>query len=293
MSDAAPLNARAQAQALAASLPPLLAEAQHLAAAHQLGAHGRRRAGQGEEFWQFRTALPGDPMRGIDWRRSSKTDGHFVRQLEWQTAQSVRFWIDDGRSMEFSGGEERPTKGARATVLGLAAAILLVRAGERVGLMRDPEPAKSGEAQINRMVAQLQFEPSADDHAIPNARELPQGSRAVFLSDFLGNWAAVELAVSRAADRGVKGALVQVLDPVEEAFPFDGRTVFESMTGAIRFETLRAKGLRTAYLERLAERKDALQALCGATGWRYQCHHTGDSAQGALMWLYGALEKVR
>jgi MoxR-like ATPase len=86
---------------------------------------------------------------------------------------------------------------------------------------------------------------------------------------------------------------VQVLDPDEEVFPYDGRTVFESMTGAIRFETLKAKSLREAYLSRLAERKAHLQDLCRRTGWRYHLHHTDQPAEPTLLWLYRALEKVR
>ena len=103
----------------------------------------------------------------------------------------------------------------------------------------------------------------------------------------------MEGVLGRAADRGVKGALVQVLDPDEEAFPYDGRTVFESMSGTLRFETLKAKSLRQEYLDRLAERKDRLSQAARRTGWRFQVHHTNQPAEPTLLWLYQALEKVR
>ncbi|MBZ0130711.1 MAG: DUF58 domain-containing protein [Rhodobacteraceae bacterium] len=284
---------RQQAQEHAALLPALLAEAQHLAASVVLGSHGRRRAGQGEEFWQFRSAVPGDPWRSIDWRRSARSDAHFIRQHEWQAAQSVLFWLDHGRSMAFTGDPARPTKQARANLIGLAAAILLVRGGERVGLMDDPEPPRPGQTQIDRLVAQIGAFDDGRDHGMPADHAFPRGARAVFVSDFLGPWQPLRDRVLASVDRGVAGALVQVLDPVEEAFPFDGRTEFLSISGAIRFETLRARGLRTAYLERLVERKATLQALAADTGWRYHCHHTDAPAQPALMWLYTALEKDR
>lgn len=285
-------NIRQGAQEHAALLPPLLAEARHLAAG-LMGGHGRRRAGAGDEFWQFRVALPGDSWRQVDWRRSARSDTHYIKQLEWQASQSVHFWIDRAQSMAFSGHKDRQDKGARAALLGLAAAIMLVRAGERVGLMSDPEPAKTGDRQIDKMVAQLSNDTGASDYGLPAARVFPKGSQAVFLSDFLGDWQAISAALTQAADRGVRGVLVQVLDPIEEAFPFDGRTVFESMSGAIRFETLRARGLRDEYLARLAARKAELQTVCDVTGWKYLCHHTSDSAQSALLWIYAALEKER
>jgi len=113
----------------------------------------------------------------------------------------------------------------------------------------------------------------------------------LFISDFLGDIKPIEDALLRAADRGVGGALLQILDPQEEAFPFEGRTVFESMSGGLRHETLKASDLKSRYLDRLAARKDKLQHLARITGWQFQTHHTGQSATNALLWLYNALER--
>ena len=118
---------------------------------------------------------------------------------------------------------------------------------------------------------------------------IPQ-SRAIFFSDFLGDPGPVEAALTKAADRGVRGALVQILDPSEETFPFDGRTIFQSVGGGIVHETLKAGDLRSRYLDRLAERKDRLEQLSRLTGWQYMCHHTSDSAQSALLWIYRAMD---
>jgi uncharacterized protein (DUF58 family) len=284
---------RLDARQHAALFPALLADAQRLAASVVMGSHGRRQTGPGEEFWQFRSAMPGDAWRSIDWRRSARSDAHYIRQLEWQAAQSVLFWIDGAQSMSFTGDKKRPAKGSRANMLGLAIMILLVKAGERIGLLEDFDPPKSGETQLDRIVAQLESRDQAHDYGMPDQRIFPKDSRAVFLSDFLGDWDAISEVLARASDRGVTGALVQILDPVEEAFPFDGRTEFQSMSGAIRFETLRARGLKAAYLDKLSARKQALAEIAARTGWKYLCHHTDQPAQPALMWLYSALEKAR
>ncbi len=146
--------------------------------------------------------------------------------------------------------------------------------------------------QLLRLAEVFAEDDDIADYGAPGTKGLVAHSRAIFLSDFLGDLAPVEAALTRAADRGVKGALVQILDPVEEAFPFDGRTIFESVGGTIRHETRRARDLKDRYLERLAERKDRLQSLARLTGWQYDCHHTDRSASGALLWLYQALERV-
>lgn len=284
---------RGSAEALASSLPPLLADAEHLAATVQLGQHGRRRAGMGDEFWQYRPAHAGDDARMIDWRRSARADGHFVREKEWQAAQSVHLWVDDAQSMEFTGDANRVTKADRARLLALAVSVLLIRGGERVGLADAGVPPRSGEVQLMRLAQVFSAAAGAAEYGVPEARAMQPLSRAVFLSDFMGDPAPVEAALTQAADKGVRGALVQVLDPVEEAFPFDGRTIFESMGGSLRHETRKADDLRDRYKARLAERKERLSALTRATGWLSTVHHTGDAAQGALLWLYGALDRNR
>lgn len=288
-----PKGLRREAEAIGAPFPALLADAQQLAATVVLGAHGRRQAGMGDEFWQFRPAQPTDSRRRIDWRRSARADSHFVRQTEWQAAQSVLLWVDEGLSMQYSGDPGRPEKGTRARLLGLAVSILLIRAGERVGLAKLADRPQTGETQLIRLAESLTTLTGTEDHSAPRARTMPPGSRAVFISDFLGDTAPIERALTQAADRGVTGALCQVLDPIEEAFPFDGRTIFESMSGAVRHETLKAGDLRARYQDRLAARKAALADLARRTGWQYSTHHTDQPAQAALLWLFGALERGR
>jgi len=283
---------RSHAEGLANALPPLMAEAEHLAATIMLGAHGRRRAGMGDEFWQYRPAMPGDEARTIDWRRSARSDGHFVREKEWQAAQAVSLWVDDAQSMDFSSDKNLSSKSKRASLLAMAAAILLVRGGERVG-MAELGPPRSGELQLMRIAGALTPGPDRPDFGVPVVAGMQPHSQALFLSDFLGDFAHFSAQMTKAADRGVKGAIVQILDPQEEEFPFRGRTVFQSMGRSISHETLKASQLRDQYLNRLAQRKDALSELAKRTGWSFYCHHTSASAQSALLWIYGALGHSR
>ena len=335
---------RARAEALGGALPPLLAQAEQLAANVMLGEHGRRRAGAGDEFWQYRPAGAGDGARMVDWRRSARSDAHFVREREWQAAQTVTLWVDPSRAMDFSGDRARAPKADRAQLLALALAVLLLRGGERVGMAGEDARPRAGRAQIMRIAQALGAmagggsagsaaqggsgqggsgvgggasggsNASADgdrgtagnigtaggggsggaqDYGVPDTTAMVGHGRAVFVSDFLGDVDMVETALAHACERGVKGALLQVLDPVEEAFPFDGRTVFTSMGGTLRHETLRAGDLRTRYRDRLSARKARLADLARASGWHYHCHHTDEPAQSALLWLYAALERGR
>ncbi|WP_136636329.1 DUF58 domain-containing protein [Pseudooceanicola onchidii] len=285
-----PRQLRERAERQAESLPPLLARAEHLAGTVLLGDHGRRRSGLGDDFWQYRPAQIGDPARWIDWRRSARSDDRYVREREWQIAQSVMLWVDQAASMRFASDKGLPDKGERARLLALATAILLIRGGERVGLTGTLLPPRRARNQIYRL-AEFFAEPGTDDYGVPEHRAMIPNARALFISDFFGRLDEVELALTKAADRGVRGVLLQVLDPSEESFPFKGRTVFQSIGGTVEHETLKAGDLRDRYLTRLAERKDRLDHLCRATGWQFHTHHTDRSAQSALLTIYAALDR--
>src|ERR1700748_3321566 len=130
-----------EADGLGAGLPPLMVAADRLAASISLGVQGRKRAGIGENFWQFRRYQNEDAAR-IDWRQSAKSQHLYVREREWEAAQTVWLWRDGGAGMRFSSGG--PSKMDRAELILLSLASLLVRGGERVGFMGGLErPAAS------------------------------------------------------------------------------------------------------------------------------------------------------
>ncbi len=283
---------REQAEGLGKALPPLLLAAEHLANSVLPGAHGRRRAGMGAEFWQFRPAS--EAQGRIDWRRSARGDEAFVRETEWQAARVAVLWVDPGAAMAFSGDPRRESKADRARLLALALALLLLRGGERVGLADRNHPPRAGMRQGESLCLALLSMPAEQEHGTPDLSATPLGGHVVLFSDFLGELAPVRSTLAFAETRRLSGVIVQLLDPAEEDFPYDGRTRFLSMTGHLAWETLRARDLRTAYRERLAARKAELAALARHAGWRFSTFHTDRSPAQALLWLYQALtERAR
>lgn len=284
----------ADASAASAALPPLLAEAER-AAASIWGVHGRRAAGTGETFWQYRHAQPGDALGSIDWRRSGRSDDLFVRETEWETAQSVFLWPDDSASMQFSSKGVATTKARRAAVLAMATAILLERGDERFALMRrDAGRPMQGRSGVTRMANYLSLPvEEAPETGTPPETAFTRGARGLFLSDFFGDLDALGTALNAAVSRRVRGMLVQVVDPVEEVFPYSGRVVFESMGGGLRYDADRAESLRDAYRDKLAARRDALRAMARQAGWRFAIHRTDTPAPPALMMIHQTLQAAR
>jgi len=286
------------AELLAAPLPPLLVQAERVAATVAQGLHGRRRAGVGETFWQYRRYEPGDRPQAIDWRRSARADPVFVREWEWEAAQTVWMWVDASGSMDYASARGLPTKGERAAVLALALAVMLERAGERFALMdREALRARSpggGRPAVRLLAEALRRAPSQErTEDVPPPMVVPRHAHVVLIGDFLAPLPDIAARLRALVDQGARGALVQILDPAEEAFPFRGRLRFEGLEGEDGLVTERADALRAAYQERLHDHREGLEALASSADWRLLVHHTDQPPTPLLMSLYLALSAGR
>lgn len=255
------------------------------------GVHGRRRAGPGETFWQFRPFISGEAAGGIDWRRSARDDRAYVREREWESAHTVWIWIDRSSSMAFVSELAQASKIERATVLGLALADLLVRGGERVGLIGLTRPLAT------RGVIERFAEAIALDERLSNVREalpppvpLAARSRVVLIGDFLSEEAEVRRVIAALSAQGAQGHALMIADPIEETFPFEGHAEFIGADGAMRLRAPRAQSLRAAYLGKLARHREAIRAACAMRGWGFAVHRTDRPAAQALLALRMRLE---
>jgi uncharacterized protein (DUF58 family) len=281
-----------RAEQAAAALPPLLVAATRVAATVAQGVHGRRRVGQGETFWQFRQYQPGDAATRIDWRESAKSQRLYVRETEWEAAQSVWLWRDASPSMDYASTRNLPTKRERADLLTLALAALLLRGGERVTLLGTGIAPSHGRAVLSRMAQQLQRETADGDHrrgGLPAIEPLPRHGQLVLIGDFLGPLDECERLVAGYAAMGLHGHLLQVLDPAEETLPFDGRVRFEGLEREDPLLISRVETIRGQYTERLARHRAGLAAIARAAGWRFATHRSDKPPTTALLALYTAL----
>src|SRR5438552_8061973 len=139
-------HASGAALAMADSMPRLILEARRIAATVIHGLHGRRRAGPGENFWQYRRFFSGEPARRVDWRRSARDEHLYVREREWEAAHTVWLWPDRSPSMLFSSPLAHESKLERMLVVTFALAEILVQAGERVGIPGLMQPTGSRKA---------------------------------------------------------------------------------------------------------------------------------------------------
>jgi len=269
------------------ALPPLLVEAERIAATVILGEHGRKRAGPGESFWQYRPYSFGDSTQRIDWHKSARSDRVFIRENEWEAANTLWLWASPAVSMSFRSHLARVSKLERARLLALALASLALRAQERVGAFGAPFAPDHARAQLVRLADWMVG--AAGGAGLPAPQRLPRFASAVLIGDFLDPVSTIAEALAPIAEAGVKGHVVQIADPAEETLPYEGRTEFHDMTGPVTFLSARAETLRGAYAERLAAHRADLAGLCRRLGWSFLVHRTDQAPAPALLALHALI----
>ena len=278
---------RHDAEALAGRLPPLLVAAERVAATVIQGVHGRRRVGSGDSFWQFRAYSSGDPVGRIDWRQTAKSGRAFIRENEWEAAQSVWLWPDRSPSMDWRSARGLPLKSERASLLLLALAALLIRGGERVALLGEGERPALGSAVLERLAFRL-GRPGATG-SMPEMTALPRHAGLVMISDFLTPLDELRRLVMGFGGQRVRGHLLQVLDPAEETLPYDGRVRFDGLEHEPSTLISRVETIRDQYQSKLAAQRDGLAAIARLYGWSFATHRTDHPPHLALLALWGAM----
>ncbi len=284
-----------KAEQLAAQLPPLLVASERVAATVSQGVHGRRRVGQGETFWQFRRYGFGDSTQLIDWRQSAKSQPVFVRETEWEAAQTVWLWRDGSPSMSYQSADSLPSKIERADLLLLALASLLVRGGEHVALLGTGMTPASGRGMLLRLWSMIEaqdLEAETRQGSLPSLETLPRYSRVVMIGDFLSPLEETRESIGAFANQGVRGHLVQVLDPAEETLPFSGRIRFDGMEDEGDVLIGRVESMRGDYQKALGRHNQGVEALAKSFGWSYTIHHTDRSPEASLLALYLVLSQA-
>ena len=287
----APIEVQRAADESASTLPPLLVKAERVATIVAQGEHGRRRAGTGDSFWQYRRYQPGDPAQSIDWRQSAKTQLEYVRENEWEAAQNIYLWADRSPSMNWHSDPELPTKAERAAVIVLALASLLVRGGERIARLGTGERPARGRAVLSRLAAELTQEGITGTGMPPLEQVLPHG-RIAMVGDFLNPINEIEPIVRFFSQQGNSGHIVQVCDPAEETLPFMGRTQFEGLEGEGATLIGRAEAVRDEYTALMNAHRDALTDICRSNGWTFTVHRTDRRGESTLLTIHTLMSEM-
>ncbi|WP_019961185.1 DUF58 domain-containing protein [Woodsholea maritima] len=286
------LTLRQAADQAAAPFPALMVEADQIAASLSVGIHGRRRAGLGEGFWQYRPYHHEDPASAIDWRRSAQGDHVYVRETEWEIAHAVWFWRDGRPGMDVRSTDTLQTKKDRATLCLMALAKVLERGGERLGVLDETRRLTQGRAGLEQVCHGL-YDSAGAIEPVERAG-LNRHSRVILASDFLDPPDVWARRLKSLQKEHVSGVLLRLIDPSEDDFPFIGRTRFRDPSGADQPLLLGdAREARADYHARWQRHGEALQALAHGHGFQLITHRSDRPATQAVMALHACLSGGR
>jgi uncharacterized protein (DUF58 family) len=275
------------ARKLADAMPRLILEARRVASTVIHGLHGRRRAGPGENFWQYRRFVSGEPAQNVDWRRSARDDHLYVREREWEASHTVWIWPDRSPSMTFTSTLAQDSKLERALVVAFALAEVLVQGGERVGVPGLTRPTASRNV-IEKMAEAILHDPTERASLPPSFAPSPL-SEIVLLSDLWVPMSEVRGKITQLAATGAHGHVIQIVDPAEESFPYSGRVEFIEPEGAGSITAGRAEAWRNDYHAIVEHHRAAIRAETDLRGWSFAIHRTDRPASELLLVLHSRM----
>ncbi|HXQ84276.1 MAG TPA: DUF58 domain-containing protein [Xanthobacteraceae bacterium] len=276
-----------EGRTLAAAMPRLILEARRVAATVIHGLHGRRRAGSGENFWQYRRFVSGEPASRVDWRRSARDDHLYVREQEWEAAHTVWIWPDRSPSMHFASPLVRDTKLYRTLVVTLALAEILVEGGERVGIPGLTRP--TGSRNVIDQIAQAIVHDRHERASLPPNFAPSPLAEIVLLSDLWSEIGEVRRTITQLSASGAHGHVVQIVDPAEETFPYWGRIEFVDPECGGRITAGRAEAWRADYAARVARHRTEIRSETDRLGWSFTIHRTDRPATDLLLGLHARI----
>lgn len=257
-------------------LAPLKLRAKQVADGLYAGQHRSLRRGSGVEFAGHRTYTPGDELRFIDVRASMRHERIVVRVFETETERALRLVVDATRSMAFRSKGAKCSKLAYSALIASALARVALASGDPVGLDwfgGSPQnhriaPSARGET-FERVIAAFESAQSGGDARMSPAiledglgvalRNARRGSAIVLFSDLLDLPDDAEHSIGSLALRGRSLAVVEVLDPEEATFPFEGPIILraaEASEDDVKLVQTDGPSARAAYLEALSKRAD-------------------------------------
>ncbi len=291
-----------EAKSISSDLPALLLAAQRVAATVAQGVHGRRRSGQGESFWQYRTYQYEDSRTKIDWRRSAKSNALFVRETEWEAAQSLWLWCDSSPSMAYPSNKSLEQKGKVADLLLLALASLSLQAGEHVGVINNNFSTTRTKGNNPKSLPYLArallqnhhtWKEGANDvdRFLDFIQSTPRYSHIILASDFLEEKEVFAQRLKGLVDRNINATFLCICDPAERSLPFKGRVRFTGMKQEAPLLLRKIQTIRGEYQSNRVAHFDHLAKLVRHQGWHWFDHNTMSSATDMLLRLHMSLDQ--
>lgn len=271
---------------IAASLeeenPKIFATISEIAEYLSFGTYGKRKKGNGDDFWQFRQLSLGESANKIDWRRTAKTNHVFVKEKEAQNPKRFQFWVDSRPAMHWTSDPKIAPKSVCAQTLAIGIFLSLRKIGQYPSFLGQTSNPNSID-EILGLTNNLGKSAPAPNKA----------GEVLLMSDGLE---AIEIWHNRFAQiksRGGKPLLVIVQDPLEHSFEISGRVQFQSIDGLNQKILIDDCGsIKRQYLARYEDHFRALRELANKMEVALFFHVTGTEYLGIAKKIWRSFENA-
>ncbi len=254
------------------------------------GLHRSQRHGFSAEFAEYRSYVPGDDIRYLDWKVLARRDRTFIRKYREETNLRCHLLLDLSKSMSY--GSLNYTKLEYARTLAATLAVFLHQQGDEIGLLtydevpRDYLPPRHRSGHLHAILAAL-TRPALGKSAALNSpvesilsRSRMRGLMFV-ISDFLTPLEELKAPLSSLAACGHDVTLFQTLDPAEIHFNFDNPVNFEDLESG-RVMPSDPNGIRAGYLRKFNAHQLGLKSHCDTLGIVHHLLPTDRPLESAL-----------
>lgn len=274
------------------SLPALMLKSERIANNILHGEHGKRRAGAGDEFWQFREYHQSDRPSDIDWRQSAKGDHVYTKQKEWHVTRKIFFWCAGGETMNFSSDKAILKKQESAQILCLSLALLFHKSHEQIGIYGQTRTGRSEKALES--IAQHLFTRNSTNEELPKTHSLTHPQHAIFIGvgDFLSPIEDIERHFAELGKQTQNALIIQTIDLAELELSYTGRVRFNKTNiDATNSAVINnVKSVREAYKQRINAHIASVKSLCAENNWHYVLHRTDQDITDTLKSIWEAVD---
>ena len=247
---------------------------------HDFGDVNVKKSGSGEDFWDFEKYNVGDSIKKIDWKKSSKQGELFIKNNESENANNIWFYVSKSGSMNYKNSKNVETKLERANVIGLIFLDVLLKSGEKVGIIGSELGLKKGQKNYIAMASELIKKNKSQDNRIR------KNDIVFFISDFLENTEKIKSTLFNLSQTKFNGFLIQILDSSEINFPFEGRNRFFDPISGLHKLFNKSENMKITYKKKFKEHQEKLKVLCSKFGWKFVSNTTNESYESIIAKLY-------
>jgi uncharacterized protein (DUF58 family) len=260
------------------------------------GLHRSPFKGFSVEFAEYRSYMPGDEPKRVDWKVFARTDRYYVREFEEETNLKAYLLLDTSASMGYA--SNGTSKLDYASYVAAALGYLLLKQRDSVGLVSFSDrlenyiPPRSSPAHLQHLLQKIdrlrpggRTDVSQTFHML--AERIKRRGLVIIISDLLDDKDRVLAALRHFRHRKHEVLVFQVLDPNEQELGFKGPLVLRDLeTG--REITLDPRTIRRQYQTAFAAHFDDFRRRCGESMIDFHVITTDMSLDRAL---FSYLEK--